>query len=140
MTEADAVASEDELVGEDEGAGEDELADGDEGVDPNALVANSGSGSGSDDDDDDDDDDGRVNPDRSRDVLEFLVKSLVDDPSAVDVEVDDRGRKPTLNVSVAQGDMGRIIGRRGHIAQSIRRVTRAAAVKDGTEINIEFLD
>ncbi len=76
----------------------------------------------------------------ARNVLDFLVKSLVEDPSAVMVEVDDRGRRPVLNVHVGPGDMGRIIGRRGHIAQSIRRVTRAAAVKDDVEIDIEFID
>jgi len=73
-------------------------------------------------------------------VLEYLVQSVVDDPDAVRVEVDENGRRPALNVTVADGDMGRVIGKRGRVAQSIRTVTRAAAVRDGLEIDIEFLD
>ena len=73
-------------------------------------------------------------------VLEHIVKSIVDDPSAVTVEVDDSGRRPTLNVRVGEGDLGRVIGRRGRTASSIRTVARAAASKDDVEIDIEFLD
>ncbi len=73
-------------------------------------------------------------------VLEFLVKSLVDNPDEVRVEVDDSGRRLTLNVHVADGDMGRVIGKRGRVAQSIRTVTRAAAVRDDVQIDIEFVD
>jgi uncharacterized protein len=76
----------------------------------------------------------------ARSVLEYLVRSVVDDPDSVDVEVDEHGRKPALNVTVGDGDMGRVIGKRGRVAQSIRTVTRAAAVRDGVEIDIEFLD
>ena len=73
-------------------------------------------------------------------VLTHIVKSLVDDPDAVTVEVDDSGRRPTLNVRVGEGELGRVIGRRGRTASSIRTVTRAAASKDDVEIDIEFLD
>jgi predicted RNA-binding protein YlqC (UPF0109 family) len=73
-------------------------------------------------------------------VLTFLVRSVVDDPDAVRVEIDDAGRRPALNVTVGDGDMGRVIGKRGRVAQSIRTVTRAAAARDGVEIDIEFLD
>jgi len=73
-------------------------------------------------------------------VLEYLVRSVVDDPDAVNVELDDHGRRPALNVTVGDGDMGRVIGKRGRVAQSIRTVTRAAAVRDDVEIDIEFLD
>ncbi len=73
-------------------------------------------------------------------VLEYLVQSVVDDPSAVNVDVDEGGRRPALNVTVGDGDMGRVIGKRGRVAQSIRTVTRAAAAQDGVEIDIEFLD
>jgi predicted RNA-binding protein YlqC (UPF0109 family) len=73
-------------------------------------------------------------------VLTHIVKSLVDDPDAVSVEVDDSGRRLTLNVRVADGELGRVIGRRGRTAASIRTVARAAASKDDVEIDIEFLD
>jgi uncharacterized protein len=73
-------------------------------------------------------------------VLTHIVKSIVDDPEAVSVEVDESGRRPTLNVRVGEGDLGRVIGRRGRTASSIRTVTRAAASKDDLEVDIEFLD
>lgn len=73
-------------------------------------------------------------------VLTHIVSSIVDDPAAVSVEVDDTGRRLTLNVRVGEGDLGRVIGRRGRTAASIRTVTRAAASKDDVEIDIEFLD
>jgi predicted RNA-binding protein YlqC (UPF0109 family) len=73
-------------------------------------------------------------------VLTHIVRSIVDAPDAVTVEVDDTGRKLTLNVRVGEGDLGRVIGRRGRTAASIRTVTRAAASKDDVDIDIEFLD
>jgi predicted RNA-binding protein YlqC (UPF0109 family) len=73
-------------------------------------------------------------------VLEHIVKSIVDDPSAVVVEsTPDRGRV-RLDVRVGPGDLGRVIGRRGRTAQSVRTVVRAAATRDDTEVDIEFLD
>ena len=100
------------------------------------------------DDDDDDDVDGNTIDDdpntipagHARSVLEYLVRAVVDDPDAVEVEVDEGGRRTTLNVTVGDGDMGRVIGKRGRVATSIRTVTRAAAVRDGVEVDIEFLD
>jgi len=73
-------------------------------------------------------------------VLGYVVKQLVDDPDAVSIELDDRGRRPTLNVHVGPGDMGRVIGKRGRVAQSIRTVVRAAAARDGGDVEVEFLD
>ena len=73
-------------------------------------------------------------------VLMHIVKAIVDDPEAVTVdEVADEG-KHRLDVRVGDGDLGRVIGRRGRTAASIRTVTRAAASKDGVELDIEFLD
>jgi predicted RNA-binding protein YlqC (UPF0109 family) len=73
-------------------------------------------------------------------VLGYVVKQLVDDPDAVSIELDDRGRRPVLNVHVGPGDMGRVIGKRGRVAQSIRTVVRAAAARDGGDVEVEFLD
>ena len=73
-------------------------------------------------------------------VLEYLVRQLVDDPEGVSVDSVERSRGVQLEVRVAQGDMGRVIGKRGRTAQAIRTVTRAAAVKDGVEVNIEFME
>jgi predicted RNA-binding protein YlqC (UPF0109 family) len=95
------------------------------------------------DDDFDGDDDRDVNTipvAHARSVLEYLVRAVVDDPDAVEVQVEEGGRRTTLNVTVGDGDMGRVIGKRGRVATSIRTVTRAAAVRDGVEVDIEFLD
>jgi predicted RNA-binding protein YlqC (UPF0109 family) len=73
-------------------------------------------------------------------VLEYLAKALVADPDGVRVEADDTDGL-TLNVYVADGDMGRVIGKRGRVANAIRSIGRAAAAKDGeTGVSIEFVD
>jgi predicted RNA-binding protein YlqC (UPF0109 family) len=73
-------------------------------------------------------------------VLEHIVKSIVDDPSTVEVEEVEEDGRLRLDVRVGPGELGRVIGRRGRTAASIRTVTRAAASKDGVELDIEFLD
>lgn len=85
-------------------------------------------------------DDEATDPAVARAVLEYIVKALVEDADAVDVEIDDRGRRLVMNVHVGPGDMGRVIGKRGRVAQSIRTVVRAAAVRDGAEVEVEFVD
>jgi len=76
----------------------------------------------------------------AKSVLSYIVKQMVEDPAAVVIELNDSGRKPVLNVRVGPGDMGRVIGKRGRVAQSIRTVTRAAASRDGGDVEVEFLD
>ena len=73
-------------------------------------------------------------------VLEYLTRQLVDDPDAVAVEVEEGRNRMVLNVRVAPGDMGRVIGKRGRVANAIRTLVRAAAVRDGAEVDVEFLD
>ena len=73
-------------------------------------------------------------------VITHIVTSIVDDPDAVSVEEVDEDGKLRIDVRVGDGDLGRVIGRRGRTAASIRAVTRAAASKDGVELDIEFLD
>jgi predicted RNA-binding protein YlqC (UPF0109 family) len=74
-------------------------------------------------------------------VLEYLVRQVVDSPDDVSVTSGEGRRSQVqLDVRVGDGDMGRVIGKRGRIAQSIRSVTRAAAVKDETTVDIEFVD
>lgn len=73
-------------------------------------------------------------------VLDYLVRQIVEQPDGVEVKIsDDRGRVQ-LNVHVASGDMGRVIGRRGRVANALRTVVRAAAVRDGVEVDVEFVD
>lgn len=76
----------------------------------------------------------------ARAVLAYLVESIVDDPDGVEVDVDDSGSRTRLNVSVSPGDMGRVIGKRGRVANAIRTVVRAAAVRDDLDVDVEFVD
>lgn len=73
-------------------------------------------------------------------VLEYIVAALVEDEDAVRVDVDDSKRTLQLEVRVGPDDMGRVIGRRGRVANAIRTLTRAAAARDGVEIDVEFVD
>lgn len=74
-------------------------------------------------------------------VLAYIVQQVVEDPGAVEVTTTSGRRSDIeLDVRVGDGDMGRVIGKRGRIAQSIRTVVRAAAVKDNTTVDIEFVD
>ncbi len=73
-------------------------------------------------------------------VLSHVVKSIVDDPEAVEVLETPLGDRARLDVRVGPGELGRVIGRRGRTAASIRTVTRAAAVRDDVDIDIEFID
>lgn len=73
-------------------------------------------------------------------VLEHLVRSIVDDPDAVRVTAGRARGRVRLEVNVGPGDLGRVIGRRGRTAQSIRTVVRAAAVRDSVEVDVDFAD
>jgi len=89
---------------------------------------------------DDDLDPNRIPAATARDVCEYVVKQIVEEPDGVEVDVNDQGRVTAIEVRVAPGDMGRVIGKRGRIAQSIRTVVRAAAVRDGATVDVEFLE
>jgi predicted RNA-binding protein YlqC (UPF0109 family) len=73
-------------------------------------------------------------------VLEHIVRSIVDDPEAVQVEGAEGRNRVKLEVRVGPGDLGRVIGRRGRTAQSIRTVVRAAATRDGVDVDVDFAD
>lgn len=73
-------------------------------------------------------------------VLTHVVRSIVDNPDAVQVETIDDGDKVLLEVRVGEGDLGRVIGRRGRTAMSIRNVVRAAAARDGVDVDVDFVD
>jgi predicted RNA-binding protein YlqC (UPF0109 family) len=128
---------------------EDEYGDADDDVEEaDDIVDEDVEDDGNDDDDDDevDDEDGgddvnRIPAGTARAVLEYLARAVVDDPDSVQVDTrEGRGRGIGLAVQVAPGDMGRVIGKRGRTAQAIRTVTRAAAVRDDVEVNIEFME
>jgi len=92
------------------------------------------------DDEDDADDVNRIPAATARAVLDYLVRALVDDPDSVEVDAVEGRRGVSLRVSVAPGDMGRVIGKRGRTANAVRAVTRAAAVRDGVEVDVDFVD
>lgn len=72
-----------------------------------------------------------------------IAKSLVDDPDGVSVECvggDEDDSELTLELSVSEGDMGKVIGRHGRIAKAIRTVMKAAANADGKKVKIDIID
>jgi predicted RNA-binding protein YlqC (UPF0109 family) len=73
-------------------------------------------------------------------VLDHIVRSIVDNPDSVRVEAVDDDGVIILEVRVADGDLGRVIGRRGRTAQNIRALVRAAAERDGVDVDVDFLD
>jgi predicted RNA-binding protein YlqC (UPF0109 family) len=73
-------------------------------------------------------------------VLKHVVRSIVDDADAVHVDAVEGRNRLKLEVKVGPGDLGRVIGRRGRTAQSIRTVVRAAATRDGVEVDVDFVD
>ena len=73
-------------------------------------------------------------------VLTHIVRSIVDDADAVRVDGNPGRNRVRLEVRVGPGDLGRVIGRRGRTAQSIRTVVRAAATRDGVEVDVDFAD
>jgi len=93
-----------------------------------------------DDIDDDADDANRVVGGLSRSVLTYLAKSIVEDPDAVVIETEERRNSVILRLHVAPSDMGRVIGRRGRVAQAIRSVVRAAGAKEGVDATVDIVD
>jgi predicted RNA-binding protein YlqC (UPF0109 family) len=75
-----------------------------------------------------------------KDLVEYIVKSLVDDPAGVEVNVIEGGKSTILELRVAPGDIGKVIGKHGRIAKSIRTILLAATVKDGKRAVLEILD
>ncbi len=74
-----------------------------------------------------------------KDLLEFLARFLVDDPSEIKVEALEGQRAMILQLSVAQEDMGKIIGRNGRVAKSLRTLIQAAATRDGKSAIVEII-
>ena len=78
-----------------------------------------------------------------KDILETIILHLVDNKEAVDItEVanPENEKEVTFDVKVAKNDMGRIIGKQGKVAKSIRTVMKSVAAKDRKRVNVEFVD
>ncbi|MDI6770964.1 MAG: KH domain-containing protein [bacterium] len=74
-----------------------------------------------------------------RALVEYLVRGLVDDPGAVGVRATERDRLVIIEIRVAVGDLGKVIGRRGRIVGAIRTLARAAASSDGRRVIVEIV-
>jgi predicted RNA-binding protein YlqC (UPF0109 family) len=74
-----------------------------------------------------------------KELLEYLAKSLVDNPNEVQVKLLEAEKTVVLELRVSPEDMGKIIGKQGRIAQAIRTVIRAAAVKEGKRVVVEII-
>jgi predicted RNA-binding protein YlqC (UPF0109 family) len=101
--------------------------------------------------DDYDDDDGdfedevggegnRIVGARARAVVEHVARALVEDPDGVDIEVREGRDQVTLMIHASPGDMGRLIGKRGRVIQSVRQLARAAAASEGTRATVDVAD
>ena len=75
-----------------------------------------------------------------KDLIEYIAKSLVDDPDAVSVNETEGERGPVLELKVAEGDIGKVIGKYGRIAKAQRTVLSASSSKDGKRYSLEILD
>jgi predicted RNA-binding protein YlqC (UPF0109 family) len=72
-------------------------------------------------------------------LIEILVKALVDDPDAVKVKEIDEGDSMTYEVTVAEDDLGKVIGKQGRVANALRTVAKAAAIKDRKNVFVKIL-
>ena len=73
-------------------------------------------------------------------VLESIIKNIVENQDAVSINNKEEADRITFEVKVAQEDMGRIIGKQGKIANSIRTLMKALGSKDKKKVVVEFLD
>ena len=74
-----------------------------------------------------------------RELLEMIVKSLVDEPDMVRVTQVEGERTLIFEIRVAQSDLGKVIGKQGRIANAIRTLVKAAATKEGKKVAVEIL-
>lgn len=74
-----------------------------------------------------------------KELVEVIAKALVDSPDEVVVTQKESGNNITLELHVAQSDMGKVIGKQGRIAKAIRSVVKAASSKDNIKVDVEII-
>lgn len=74
-----------------------------------------------------------------KELVEFIAKALVDHPEEVSVNEKNEGRTIVLELHVAEGDMGKVIGKQGRIAKAIRSVVKAAAAKEDKKVVVDIM-
>jgi hypothetical protein len=77
---------------------------------------------------------------KEKEIVELIVSSLVDDPSALSINIVEGEKSTILELKVGQGEVGKVIGRHGVIAKSIRTIVNAVSVKNGRRVILEILD
>jgi len=75
-----------------------------------------------------------------KELVEYIAKSLVEDPSQVKVVETEEGDHVRIELTVAKEDMGRIIGKGGRVANSIRTLLRVAAVREGKRASLDVIE
>lgn len=73
-------------------------------------------------------------------LIEFIAKSLVENPDQVEVREIQNGNRVRLELNVAKEDMGRVIGKNGRVANSIRTLLRVAAERDGKQATLDVME
>lgn len=76
----------------------------------------------------------------AEEVLLYLIAQIVEHPEQVELEIEESDTKLSLMAKVGSDDIGRVIGKRGRVANSIRTLVRAAATKDGVDVEVDFSD
>ncbi len=74
-----------------------------------------------------------------KELVEFMAKSRVNDPSQVQVKQIERPQMTVLRLRVAQEDMGRVIGKGGRVANAMRTLLRVAAAREGTRVILDIV-
>lgn len=74
-----------------------------------------------------------------KELIEYLVKALVDDPGQVDIREVPGDDSTTFEIRVAAADLGKVIGKQGKIANALRTVAKAAAMKDKKRVYLEII-
>ena len=75
-----------------------------------------------------------------KDILETIIRNLVDNKDAIEIKELEGEQSVVFEVKVAEEDMGKIIGKQGKIASSIRTIMKALATKEGKKVTVEFID
>lgn len=75
----------------------------------------------------------------AKDLVEYVAKSLVDDPSAVSVEVVEEDGTTVIELRVAEDDMGKVIGRNGSVAKALRTLLKVTSARDGQPVQLEIV-
>jgi predicted RNA-binding protein YlqC (UPF0109 family) len=75
-----------------------------------------------------------------KDLVEYIAKSLVDQPDDVSVNIIEGEQSTILELKVAPDDVGKVIGKQGRIANAVRVILSASAAKSGKHVQLEILD